>query len=302
MKIYQEIYDSKKIDSKKINNDVDEKSTKISPHIFYLFADTFLSNKNNLENAFQEIEKKDYDISFTFCEKTDDDIEKRGLFTYRPWGKLKDSLFRNANMGAIRFTTEEDSIHRGINPEKEFYAQIGYSLRKLCNPMNIYRLFKGLGKDRKIIAEYFRKEATTKKIEDVISRLLSTEEQKTNFGFVKVDSSLEPDIDSIKDVIRARKMVSLKNFTKIKTVDDCIKLYEECKEKKIKRVVTITENIKRTNIEEIELEIELLKTGDSLIYYSFSKKSDKITALYYDLKKTLESKKEPFWENILKNK
>jgi len=181
---------------------------KVSPHIFYLFADTFYAKKDSIIDVISKIEKRDADISFSYIKDSQENQEIRDLFNYRPWGKLSDIKFRNANIGAIRKTTFQDKFTRGIPENKEFLIQMTYNSRKLCNPYNIYKVGQAIGKEGfNAIKDYFKGDLKLKTIESIFSNTL-----KCDFSFIEVNGDLELDIDSKKDYFRAQKMLIPNNF------------------------------------------------------------------------------------------
>ena len=268
---------------------VSTEAIKISPHVFYVFGDTFLAEGKILLDAFRLIEQLDADVSFTYCKKNTDD--PRGFFTYRPWAHLKDSEFRNANLGALRISTESDQRIRGIPKEKEYLAQIGYNVRKLFNPINIIRVFRELGENRSIVSKYFKGELHLNEIEHTISRMLSTERQAASFAFVPVDLRLEADIDSEKDILRAKKMIYLRNETYV-TLHDCMDSYEACKRSNIKEIEIIGRNTKTIKLEQVTFELEKCHNDCKNVYSDIAGENIPrerwYKSLYYDLKRAIE--------------
>lgn len=122
-------------------------------------------------------------------------------------------MVRNANIGAVRKTTVNDKFPRGIPENREFLIQMGYDTRKLCNPKNIWKFGKTIGKEGfGMIFDYFTGKATLKNLEMVLSDML-----RCDFAFVKVSADLEPDIDSRKDYLRAKEMVN-KNPNRVQNI------------------------------------------------------------------------------------
>ncbi|MBN2881270.1 hypothetical protein JXM83_04420 [Candidatus Woesearchaeota archaeon] len=238
----------------------------ISPHKFFLFGDTFTANPIALDSAFRAMEERDADLSFGYVTKKEDDIDKRWLFSYRPWGEFtlngEPILFRNANIGAERATTYADKFPRGVPESGAELIQTAYNVRKAWNPLNWIKAAQAVGSDGfKLL---YQKLTGTIDLLDI--EHLMTNKLKCDVGLVEVDASLEPDVDSEGDVYRARKMVYLEQ-NPLATIDEITtefthKQNSVLEHKSSDKIVLVNDKIHKEKLKYVQSLISEFKSGD----------------------------------------
>jgi hypothetical protein len=267
----------------------------VSNHKFILFADAFSVTKESLIDAILKIEEKDADISFGWCEHNPNST-KRIFFDYRPWSILKDSKFRNANIGAVKYNS--DNYLKLNIPEKSIkLMEEGYSIRKLKNPKNIFKLLKNFSP---IVIRYFsgslpflsRLKPSIKDIEYTIEQAIENKKEKVNFSLIKVMCELEPDIDSQKDIKRARKMLEIEHINQSLDQDKILNLYEKCLISGCKYIEVIGKQIYKIHIINLIPEIIEETNNNNSLYNGLIEKYDRMKLIYYDLMNAYKFQKE----------